>query len=132
MNREGTSLQLLLITLSGILTMTISLVSCNTGIPDLEKFRFPEYPSAVIVQTHTAREIVKAIRMTTGDPFESVLDFYTKELSEYDPERFLETSGQGRQAVLTLFDRLNRPIHVTIQEINGEDAVFITFINTDF
>ncbi len=111
-----------------IFFLTFFVISCSASKDELSFENIPDYPASAPVQSMKASGMAggKMKQLNTTDPFDTVVEFYTKELKKYDPE-ILSVSGRlGRQASVNIKQE-KKAISITIQELNKEKIVAITY-----
>ena len=96
------------------------LAGCGNSKKELSFQDIPNYPASTPEQHMEGPGIAgmpggELIQLSTTDPFDTVVEFYSDELGQYQPEILSHTSGLGRQTALTI-QQENKVITVTIQE----------------
>lgn len=110
-------------------------VGCNNQEAALSFQSIPHYPASV--PEHSMDGAAPAgviqgelIQLSTTDPFDTVVEFYTGELSRYNPEVLSHSSGLGRQTAITI-QRDNKVFAITIQEFGQGERVAITHMGME-
>ena len=103
---------------------------CGNTKKELSFQDIPNYPASTPEQNMEGPGIAgmpggELIQLSTADPFDTVVEFYSDELRRYKPEILSHTSGLGRQTAMTI-QQANKVITVTIQDHGDEDRVVIT------
>ena len=104
--------------------------SCGNTKKELSFQDIPNYPASTPEQHMEGPGIAgmpggELIQLSTTDPFDTVVEFYSDELRRYQPEILSHTSGLGRQTAMTI-QQAHKVLTVTIQEYGDEDRVVIT------
>ena len=108
---------------------------CNNRDTALSFQGIPHYPASVPEQGldgAVPSGVIKGelVQLSTTDPFDTVVEFYTGELSRYNPEVLSHSSGLGRQTAITI-QQDSKVFAITIQEFGKENRVAITHMGME-
>lgn len=115
--------------------LTCCIGGCGNSNKELSFQDVPRYPASTPEQSVQGPEMSgmpegELIHLSTADPFDTVVEFYSNELGKYQPETLSHTSGLGRQTAMTI-QQEKKTFTVVIQEHGKEDRVFITHMGME-
>lgn len=103
---------------------------CGNAKTELSFQDIQHYPAATPEQSMEGSGMAglmggELTQLSTSDPFDSVVAFYSNELERYSPEILSHTSELGRQTAITV-KQDKQVFTVAIQEHEDEERIMIT------